>query len=173
METKGLIHLYTGGGKGKTTAAVGLCVRALGAGLRVRFVQFMKGRGSAELAPLRQLGAHVTRATNEEKFVFQMNEQERAACQKAHRACLAEAAKTAAEWDLLVLDEALGALETGLLAEEELLPFMREKPPGLELVLTGRSAPETLRALADYVTDMRAEKHPFAAGIPARRGIEF
>lgn len=173
MVEKGLVHLYTGDGKGKTTAAVGLAVRAAGAGLRVLFVQLMKGRDSAEIAPMERLGIRVMRANVGEKFVFQMDEAEKAACRAAHCACFEEATQQAQHYDVLVLDEAMGALSTGMLAEADLAGFIKQKPPGLEVVLTGRDAPDAIKELADYITDMRAERHPFEGGRAARRGIEF
>lgn len=173
MPDRGLVHLYTGNGKGKTTAAVGLAVRATGAGLRVQFVQLMKGRDSAECGPLERLGIRVLRTGAGEKFVFQMDAAERAACRAAHMVCLEEAGRRAVDCDLLVLDEAMGAVATGMLDEAALTVFIKEKPPGLELVLTGRDAPPAVRQLADYITDMQAEKHPYERGVPARPGIEY
>lgn len=173
MAEKGLVHLYTGDGKGKTTAAVGLAVRAAGAGLRVLFVQLMKGRDSAEIVPMERLGIRVMRAKVGDKFVFQMDEAEKAACRATHRACFEEATQQAQHYDVLVLDEAMSALSTGMLAEADLAGFIKQKPPGLEVVLTGREAPGAIIELADYITDMRAEKHPFEGGQAARRGIEF
>lgn len=173
MVEKGLVHLYTGDGKGKTTAAVGLAVRAAGAGLRVLFVQLMKGRDSAEMAPMERLGICVMRTKVGEKFVFQMDGAAKAACRAAHGICFEEATQQAHNYDVLVLDEAMSALSTGMLAEGDLVRFIKQRPSGLEVVLTGRDAPYMIKEMADYITDMRAEKHPFERGQAARRGIEF
>lgn len=173
MEQKGLIHLYTGTGKGKTTAAVGLAVRAAGAGLQVVFVQFMKGRDSAEIAPMEKLGIKVVRACAREKFVFQMDDAEKRAYKAAHKSCFAGVVKMAPGWDVLVLDEAMSAIETGMLDKARVVDFLKTKPAHLEVVLTGRNPPGAITVLAEYCTDMRAEKHPFTDGQAARRGIEY
>ena len=169
----GCLHLYYGSGKGKTTAAAGLCVRAVGAGLRCGFVQFLKGRPSAERAPLEKLGVWVFAPASGPRFWFEMDAEEQQACRGVCTAALHEAFAKAAALDLLVLDEvldaeALGALPQGLLAD-----LVRRRPKTLELVLTGHSCPAALAALADYVTCFTAEKHPYAEGLAARKGIEY
>lgn len=170
----GLIHLYTGDGKGKTTAAVGLAVRFCGAGGKAVVAQFLKGRATAEVAPLRALGIEVLRDESSTRFVFEMDEAEKNAYRRTQRALLDEAKRRAgAGAGLVVLDEVCGALATGMLAEEDVLAFLRERPAACELVLTGRDAPASLIDAADYVTELRAKKHPYNAGVPARRGIEY
>lgn len=173
MQNKGLIHLYTGTGKGKTTASVGLAVRATGAGKKVVFAQLMKGRDTSELTGLRELGVQVLRQNGAKKFVFQMNDEEKAAYRKTQTLCFQEAVERAQDSDLLILDEVVSAVTTGMVAEKDLVDFLQHKPEGLEVVLTGRDAPESLRQLADYITNMQAEKHPYEQGVPARLGIEF
>ena len=164
-EKLGLVHIYTGDGKGKTTAAMGLILRASGRGLRVILLQFMKGRGTGELNTL---------AKEMTKFSFQMTDAEKADVRTRHDALLQDViAKCRAEGtDLLVLDEALGAAGTHLLDEEPLLAFLDTKPAHLEVVLTGRNPSQALLERADYVTEMVKRKHPFDKGIPARDGIE-
>jgi cob(I)alamin adenosyltransferase len=174
-EQLGLIHLYCGDGKGKTTASVGLAVRAKGSGLRVLFVQFLKSRQSGELGPLRDLGIEVVSGQPSGKFVFQMDEEEKAANRIFHRQRLADAVeRSRAGIDLLVLDEILGAISTGMIDEEELISFLRTKPPHLELVLTGRDPSEKLIECADYISEVVMIKHPYEhSKMPARPGIEY
>ncbi len=173
---KGLIHIYCGDGKGKTTAAVGLCARACGCGRRVLLAQFLKNDSSSELRSLRLLpGFSEIPAPKTVKFTFQMNEEERreAAQRCAQMFRQARRQAEAGECSLLVLDECFGALSTGMLDGEELLDFAEHKPQQLELVLTGRNPPEEFLAIADYVSEVRKIKHPYDAGIPARKGIEY
>lgn len=184
MET-GLIHIYCGDGKGKTTAAVGLAVRAAAHGLHVHFVQFMKPGDAVELDSLESLGVHVTRVV-QDKFSFQMTEAERSAARAKNDEALemvlshisAGATREtgdecAAPCDLLVFDEAIGACDAGLLSEDMLRDLMETKPEGLELVLTGRNPKPFMLELADYVTEMTCRKHPFEQGIAAREGVEY
>lgn len=170
-EGQGLIHLYWGEGKGKTTAAMGLALRALGAGRKVAVVQFLKGGRSGEIPLLQSLGAHVFRGKAGTKFSFRMSEEERAGT----RALQTEHLRRALELDagLLVLDEACAAWEKGLVDEELLRRAVLEKRPGQELVLTGRRPADWMLDAADYSTEMRCHRHPFEQGIPAREGVEF
>ena len=173
MSTTGRIHLYTGDGKGKTTAAVGLCVRAAGAGLKVLFVSFMKSRATGEIRPLETLGVQVFRATQSPKFVKEMTEEEKAECASAQMGNLDHAKQAAPQYDLLVLDEITHAITLGMVSVDMVLAFLKDKPDGLEVVLTGRNAPEALKNIANYVSDIQAVKHPYQKGAAARKGIEF
>jgi cob(I)alamin adenosyltransferase len=171
----GLIQVYTGDGKGKTTAGVGLAVRAAGAGLRVAFVQFVKGgRRSSELAMLEQLGVRVERPAEAATGLLApggaTDEDRRAA---AEAWSIATGAIASGDYDVVVLDEACVALAHGLVDEAAALATLASRPSHVEVVLTGRGAPEALVAAADLVTEMRARKHPFERGIPARFGIEY
>ena len=168
---KGLVHLYCGDGKGKTTAAVGLALRALGAGRTVTVVQFLKDGQSGELALLRRLGAAVYSGQPGMKFVFQMNDTEKAAARAAHDAMLRRA--LAEPCDLLVLDEACAALALGMVDEALLKDAVQWRPAAREVCLTGRDPAPWMREAADYLTEMRCVRHPFAQGIAARRGVEF
>lgn len=168
---RGLIHLYWGEGKGKTTAAMGLALRALGAGRRVVIVQFLKGGHSGEIPLLQSLGAQVLRGKAGTKFSARMDETERAETRALHTRHLREA--LALDADLLVLDEACAALEKELVDRELLRRAVLDKPSGQELVLTGRRPADWMRDAADYSTEMRCHRHPFARGIPAREGVEF
>lgn len=173
MKSKGLFHLYMGDGKGKTTASVGLAVRAVGQGMRVMFVQFLKGRTTGEIEPLQKLGVTVVRSAGVTKFIPDMLSHELADCRSAQQECLDAAKAGAAQCDLLIMDEALGALEMGMLGLDELIGLAQSRPEGLELVMTGRNAPPQLLVLADYVSDIRAVKHPYTKNVGARRGIEY
>lgn len=173
---KGLIHCYTGDGKGKTSAALGLTLRAAGSGKRVLFAQFLKDGSSSELRELSHLKM-VSCLSMKEHFGFYwtLTEEEKRAEQVAVRnyfSLLTERAE-AERFDMLVLDEFMAAYRLELLDRAEALRWIQHKPETLELVLTGRDAPEEIRALSDYVTECRKEKHPFDRGIAARQGIEY
>ena len=172
----GMVHLYHGNGKGKTTAALGLALRAAGNGMQVIIVQFLKGQHSGEIEMLKMLpGICVLRGKNGSKFSHMMNEAEKQAARHAHEENLAKALAMVenGEGNLLILDEAMGALSSGLLSEERIQKLLQEKPPQLELVFTGRNPPAFILEAADYVTEMRCEKHPYNSGVAARKGIEF
>ncbi len=167
----GLVHLYWGEGKGKTTAAMGLALRALGAGRNVVIVQFLKGGPSGEIPLLEKLGAQVLRGKAGQKFTFQMSEAEKAETKTLQTENLRRA--LALEADLLVLDEACAAWQKDLVDRELLKQAVLERPQGREAVLTGRNPPEWMREAADYITEMKCRRHPFEQGIPARQGVEF
>ena len=167
----GLVHLYWGAGKGKTTAAMGLALRALGAGRRVAVVQFLKGRDSGEIPLLRSLGAQIFRGKAGTKFSFQMTGAEKAETRALQTDHLRRALALDAE--LLVLDEACAAWQTDLIDRDLLRAAVLDRPEGREVVLTGREPPEWMREAADYVTEMRCHRHPFEQGVPARKGVEF
>lgn len=171
-----LAHLYTGDGKGKTTAAMGLAVRARGCGMRVRVMQFMKQQPTGEQRQLESLGVEFERAFSDcDKFVWDMNDVERAEYTQAQRE-LFERARTecaSGSAQMLILDEALSATYLGAFSQTELCELVRSRRPGLEIVLTGRGAGDELIAVCDYVTEMRMLRHPMDQGIAARRGIEY
>ena len=175
--TKGLTHIYTGDGKGKTTAAMGLALRALGAGLKVMIFQFCKSQPTGELTSLSKLAPGIVRRAEcgVKKFTWDMNPEEKAAWQEAQQALFDEACEAACDnqVDLVILDEALGAVGAGAIDPGQLAYLIGHKYRGTELVLTGRNAPAKLVELADYVTEMREVRHPYQAGIPARKGIEY
>lgn len=173
MEKKGFIHLYCGDGKGKTTAAVGLAVRHIGAGGRVLFVQFLKDGTSSEIPVLKSLGAKTLYDPNLCGFTFTMTDAQKEECRRKNTEMLKQAASMAGDYSLVVLDELMGSVSTGLLGEQEVLSFLREKPECTEVVMTGRNPTEGLRDAADYITEMKKLRHPFSSGVKARRGIEF
>ena len=166
----GLIHIYCGDGKGKTTAAMGLALRALGHGRRVVIVQFLKDGTSGEIAPLRAAGAAVYACPNA-KFTWLMDEADKAAAREASARALGQA--LAEPFDLLVLDEACAALKSGILDEALLRRAVAFAKNGREVVLTGRDPAPWLQEAADYSTEMRAHKHPYADGVAAREGVEY
>ena len=171
MNDTGLLHLYYGDGKGKTTAAMGLALRALGSGRRVVIVQFLKGGQSGEIPLLEQLGAKVYRGKAGQKFVFQMNDAEKAATRALQDQNLAAAMAEPA--DLLLLDEAGSAWELEMVDAALLQQAVLQRPAGQECVLTAHAAPQWMLDAADYVTEMKCHRHPYQRGIAARKGIEY
>ena len=168
---KGLLHLYTGDGKGKTTAAMGLAFRALGCGKSVVVVQFLKGTPTGEVIMLKQAGVKVFREESIVKFVFQMTEQEKKDAQKKYNQLLQDAIQEPA--DLLILDEACAACELKMVEESLLQQVVLNRNPNTEVVLTGRNPANWMIEAADYYIEMKCHKHPYEQGIPARKGIEF
>ncbi len=174
MTGTGRIHIYYGSGKGKTTAAVGQIIRAAGAGLHVLVFQFLKDNSSGERKVLEGLSNVTCLPGREEvKFFHQMNSEERAEAKHYNNKALDEIVKFCSPFDVLFMDEALCAVQLGLLNEDKLLSFLECKPEGLEIILTGHEASERMEEAADYVTEMKKIKHPYDAGQPARKGIEY
>lgn len=178
METpakKGLIHLYCGDGKGKTTAAIGLSVRAAGRGFKVIFAQFLKSMETGELLPLRDIGVTVLRGQLPQGFTWQLTDSQKALLTSEHNRLFEQAVSLVGDGEntLLVLDELVGAYAGGYIDQQAVLRFLKEKPPALEVVLTGRNPAAELFGLSDYVTEMRKLKHPMDEGITARLGIEL
>lgn len=172
----GLVHIKCGDGSGKTTSSIGLIMRAVGHGRRVMLVQFLKNGLSGELNALRSLpGIHVLSGPENTRFTNVMTEADREAARSHYRRFLDVAVRSAqaGQVDLLVLDEVMGAIQTSLLEESAVLDFIRSKPAGLEVVLTGRDPSEDMLALADYISDIHCVRHPFMKGIKAREGIEY
>ena len=171
----GLIHIYCGDGKGKTTAAVGLAVRCAGRGNKVLLAQFLKSRDSGELYSLAKLpDIEVMRGKESKKFTFQMNEEEKHALLIEHNKMFEQVLAKIKNggYSLLILDEVIGALNARVFEMPKLIEFLRHKPENLEVVLTGRNPAPELVEIADYVSEMRKVKHPMDKGIMAREGIE-
>lgn len=184
METKGLVLINTGTGKGKTTAALGTAIRAWGDGQKVLILQFIKGAWKyGELKAIETLGKAEGRIEIRpmgDGFVFHNKKdpenEERLAEKKelARRAWdMVRKEVMSGAWDLIVLDEINYAIHFGMLETEEVAGLIRERPPRLNMILTGRYAPKALIDLADTVTEMTLVKHAFQKGIRARKGIEF
>lgn len=172
-----MIHLYTGDGKGKTTAAIGLAVRAAGSGMRVIFSQFMKGNDSGELHVLDRIAnVRILRSPKQFGFYKTLTEAEKAELAAIHDELLDQliGAVQRQECDMVILDEITYPVNWALLSLqklEQLLAFATAAD--VELVLTGRGAAAFLTDRADYVTEMRAVRHPYEKGIAARKGIEY
>ena len=172
--TKGLIHIYTGDGKGKTTAAVGLAVRAKSKGLKTLYVQFFKEIKAGETTMLELIGIE-TIVFEKVKSPFFNPSVDKTELEKEVRSALSYLGAVFAEnaFDLVILDEFICLISEGLISEDEGIHFIESKPENLELVLTGRGAPEHLIDIADYVTYMQKVKHPYTSNIAGRKGIEF
>lgn len=170
---KGLLHIYTGDGKGKTTSAFGLALRAYASGMRVYIVQFLKPMPSAETRFIQKLDDNrfsVFCFEQPHGFVF---EHEPIRADILNTVDFINRVYERSECDMLVLDEIICAYKMNLIDENELRRIINARPNSCELVLTGRGAPEWLVKEADYVTEMSLIKHPFERGIQARRGIEY
>ncbi len=172
MDGNGLIHIYTGDGKGKTTAAVGLACRAAGAGQKVLIVQFLKGSDTAELASLKLLNIRVERG-DVKKFIPYMTPDELTDCKAQQEECFKTAKDNMEKYDLVVLDEIIGAVSMNMIELEALIELINSKPETTELVMTGRDAQKELVELADYVSEIKCIKHPYEKGVKARKGIEY
>ncbi len=169
----GLIHIYCGDGKGKTSAAVGLAIRAAGFGYRVLFVQFVKSGKSSELNIMRGIDKiNVFDGYSVEKFTFNMSDEEKRECLNGQNKLLKETERMSKEYDVVILDEIFGAISSGTLDRGLVLEFIKNKPQNLELVITGREPEKEFVDLADYVTELKKVKHPYDRGIGARMGIE-
>lgn len=171
---QGYVHIYTGNGKGKTTAALGLSLRAAGRGLKTIMVQFMKGQFYGELKGVKLLSGLVSiEQYGHPQFCRFTDPPDKADLDRAHAALARLNAIIAAPCcDVLIADEAVTALMFNLISEDDLLRLIFEKPPSLELILTGRGATPKLVEAADLVTEMQDIKHYYTQGIPARKGIE-
>lgn len=173
---KGYVQLYTGDGKGKTTASLGLGLRAVGRGYRVVMFQFLKGCDSGELESVNafQNQFEIIRLAESEKFFFSMRPEEKDDFKKRLQEELKQVYQIMEEeaCDLLILDEIMGAYHAGLLTVAELIALVKAKPSSMELILTGRSAPQEILDIADLATEMRCVKHYLDKGVKARTGIE-
>ena len=175
---RGLTLVFTGNGKGKTTAAVGLTVRAAGNRMKVFFLQFIKGQWkTGEREILRNLPGVDLEVTGRGFTIERLRNpripMDDHAAAAAHGWQVAQQIVTEGDYDVVVLDEILGAVKAGLVPLDELLALIRAKPATQHLVLTGRNAPPELIELADLVSEIQPIKHPLQQGIKAQRGIEF
>ncbi|MCE5200303.1 MAG: cob(I)yrinic acid a,c-diamide adenosyltransferase [Armatimonadota bacterium] len=175
-KNRGLVHVYTGDGKGKTTAALGIALRAIGWGARVCIIQFIKGYseiGEVKFAhefpdrlTLKQFAMDTSRGIDEAKVTKRRKEAE-AAIEYA------EQVVSSGDYDVVILDEINNAVHYGLIDTQRLLSLISNRPDNLELILTGRSASKEIIDAADYVTEMSLIKHPYQQGIPARKLIDY
>lgn len=175
---KGLVHVYTGEGKGKTTTSIGLAVRAAGQGFKVCIIQFLKGssRGSGEFRLISERVPEIDFIQSELSHPMFLKKKPTTAqleeeASKIFEICREKA--SSGKYDLLILDEINNVVAENWLAWEEVADFLEKKPEALEVVLTGRDAHPKLQGIADYVTEMLKIKHPYDEGYVARRGIEY
>jgi cob(I)alamin adenosyltransferase len=171
---KGLVQVYTGDGKGKTSAAFGLALRAIGRGLKVYIVQFIKGGFDyGELYVVDKLPNLTLKAFGRGLFVTRKppDEVDVALAEEAFN--LAKEVVESGEYDMVILDEINVALSLKLISLEKVLDLIKRKPEHVELVLTGRYAPNEIIEAADLVTEMREIKHPYRKGWPARMGVDY
>ena len=197
---EGLVHVYTGAGKGKTTSSLGLALRAVGHNLKVCMIQFMKSGDTGELFAVEkyipnvkiiQCGRealdenqlkifgfeqtkekqHDNKLTEDEVYVFLPDEEEKEACRRGLE--LARRVVMSGTVDLVILDEVNCALDKKLIEIKDVIDLMKHKPKHVELVLTGRGAPQDIIEAADYVSEIKRVKHPYDKGILARKGIEY
>ena len=190
---KGYVQVYTGNGKGKTTAALGITMRASGAGMKIAFIQFMKALGYSEQKVLPTLPGVTWKTLGKPFFIAKAGSISEADLAQYGNGCVvfeegdppedyvkmigegfAEAREMvlSGEYDMVVLDEINCAMYFGLIGVDAVLDLIRNKPEHTELILTGRCAPEEIIEAADLVTEMREIKHYYNEGVPARRGIE-
>jgi cob(I)alamin adenosyltransferase len=171
---KGLIQVYTGSGKGKTSAAFGLALRAIGRGLKVFIIQFIKGGFDyGELYVVDKLPNLELKAFGRGKFITEKPAGKEDIRLAEEALALAEKVVKSGEYDVVILDEINVALNLKLISLEKVLKLLKNKPTHVELVLTGRYAPSEIIEAADLVTEMKEVKHPFNKGFQARKGIEY
>jgi cob(I)alamin adenosyltransferase len=176
---QGLVMVWTGKGKGKTTASLGLAMRAAGHKMSVLFLQFVKGAwktGEREVLPL--LAPYVEHQVMGKGFTIERLRNKNVPLEDhaaAARAAFeyAQEAVQSGKYQMVILDEIMATMNAGLVGVDEVVALAQEKPPMLHLVLTGRNAPPELVAVADLVSEIQPVKHPLQAGIPAQRGVEF
>jgi cob(I)alamin adenosyltransferase len=176
MVQKGLIHIYTGTGKGKTTAALGLCFRAAGWGIRSAFIQFMKGQDTGEIHASEKFSDLIIfEQYGSSGFIKDRSSDSYREHLVATAKGLARAAELLKEkrYSIIVLDEILTLPQFGLLPEQKIIEIIEMKPPAVELILTGRGATPGLIQRADLVTEMMEIKHYYNSGVIARKGIEY
>jgi cob(I)alamin adenosyltransferase len=169
----GLIHVYTGNGKGKTTAAIGLGVRAIGNGLKVLMIQFMKGRRYSELNALSNLKNFTVMQFGRDEFVSKEKPEQIDIDLAQKGLTYTKEILQKNTYDVIILDEINVAVEYHLITIDDVLQLLKEKPPSLELVLTGRYASPEIIKHADIVSEILEIKHPYQKGILSRKGIDW
>ncbi len=173
---KGLVIVYTGEGKGKTTAALGLMLRACGYNKKCLIVQFGKAWFTGELVGIKKLGSNVKIIQGGKGFLGILGSkvkkaEHKKAANEAYNILYKEV--TSGKWDIVVADEIVGAVSSGVLPLKQTVKLIKDKPKNLDLILTGHFADKKLIELADLVTEMKEIKHPFQKGILAKKGIDF
>lgn len=173
---QGLLHIYCGDGKGKTTAATGLAVRAAGCGMKILFVRFLKNENSGELRILDSIpGIEVLRPSRSFGFYDTLSEKEKTELHRVYGILWREIVEKveSGSYHMLVMDEFTWAYSMEIVKREESVRFLESRPQNLEVVLTGRDPAAELLEMADYVSEIEKRKHPFDRGVCARRGIEY
>ncbi|WP_139375985.1 cob(I)yrinic acid a,c-diamide adenosyltransferase [Clostridium oryzae] len=174
---RGYVQVYTGNGKGKTTAAFGLAIRAVGDGMKVYIVQFLKTSPTGEVEAIKKLADNIKVFRFEKKrgFFWTLNDEEKTELkkevQKAYE--FVQQVIENEKCDILILDEIMGAITNKLLTETQVLELIEKKPLTMELVLTGRNVPEAIAKKADLITEMKDIKHYMNEGVTARKGVEY
>jgi len=171
---KGYIQVYTGNGKGKTTAALGQVIRAAGSGLKTYFIQFMKDFPYGEKESLKRLSEFITfEQYGNDAFVFKKESPNKKLIQTVKDGLQrAEEQMLNGDYNIIVLDEVCVSIYFELFKTDEIISFLKKKPEQVEVILTGRYCPQKIMEIADLVTEMREEKHYYTEGINARKGIE-
>ncbi len=171
-----MIHVYYGDGKGKTTAAVGIAVRAAGSKMKVMFVQFLKTDFSGERNLLSNVdNVTLTTCPIELKFTFEMTEKEKQQAAVLFKGIFERSATDAVSerYDMIVFDEIFDAINAGMVNESDVFEFISNAPSSMEIILTGHNPPQRFIDAADYVTEFKKIKHPFDRGVTGRIGVEF
>lgn len=169
-------HIYFGDGKGKTTAAVGIAVRAAGSNLKVLFVQFLKTEFSGERHSLSHTeNVMLTTCPLDLNFTFEMTEAEKQHAALVFKGIFERSAKLALteKYDMVVLDEIFEVINAGMLSETEVFEFIANVPSSMEIIMTGHNPPQRFMEIADYITEFKKVKHPYDRGITGRIGVEF
>ncbi|MBC7960890.1 MAG: cob(I)yrinic acid a,c-diamide adenosyltransferase [Vallitaleaceae bacterium] len=173
----GLVQVYCGFGKGKTTAAIGQGIRATGRGLKVMMIQFIKGGPAGELNVLNKLEPdfQVFRFEKDRDFYFALSAEQKEEMKLEINQALkfVDEVMASKACDLLILDEVLGVVENGIISESDLKAKIKNRPSSMELILTGRKLPLSLVDDVDYISEISQAKHPYERGIDAREGIEY
>ncbi len=167
---KGYIQVYTGNGKGKTTAAIGLCMRAFGAGLKISFIQFVKGRYTSEMKAFEELKIEFFQGGLPEFIIGKPQKKDIDAALKTLN--LAREKVSSGKYDIVILDELNVAVYLGLISEKDVIDLLNSKSQNTEVVLTGRYATQKIMDMADLVTEMHEVKHYYTKGVEQRTGIE-
>jgi cob(I)alamin adenosyltransferase len=170
---RGFVHVYTGNGKGKTTAALGLAIRAAGAGLKVYVAQFLKGQRYSELRALDKYAGSIDVVQfGSKNFIFaKASAKDKALARRGLENC--RKAMLSGSYNLIIMDEINCAIDIGIIMLDDLMGIIKNRPANVELVLTGRNAPKEIVQLADLVTEMKERRHYYNSGIKARKGIEY
>lgn len=171
---KGLVQVYCGDGKGKTTAAIGLAVRQIAVNNKILFVSFLKNGNSSEVSVLEKFDNVDTIFDKKlNKFIFYMNDIEKKEAKENQRDLFEYVKNNSNKYDCVIMDEVLDLITNDFITETELVDFINNKPENTELVITGHSITDKIIEAVDYYTNFKCIKHPYEKGIKARKGIEF